>query len=88
MHPASTVHPAMSCSRHAASLQEKSLAIGPSFDDALDLKTKSDVSVDGWISVVSEKIPAGDYWTLRWRVEGSCCHSWALRNLTTRYITP
>lgn len=54
----------------------------------LDLKTKSDASVDGWISVVSEKIPAGDYWTLRWRVEGSCCHSWALRNLTTRYITP
>ena len=36
----------------------------------LDLKTKSDASVDGWISVVSEKIPAGDYWTLRWRRGG------------------
>ena len=53
----------------------------------LDLKTKSDASVDGWISVVSKKIAEGDHWTLRWRVEGSCCHSWALRNLTTRYIT-
>ena len=67
MHPASTVHPAMSCSKARASLQEKAAGDWTQLwkTTLLDLKTKSDASVDGWISVVSEKIPAGDYWTLR-----------------------
>ena len=50
--------------------------------------SNASTATGGWIAVESEAMTPGADWVLRWRHEGVCCHAWALKNITTHYVTP